>query len=301
MPVHSVKRDYTDVSYHKEVDLVTTHISANVPQRFDVLFTPGEPAEERIILAATAEDPHTHLKIPKEWDRYSPDEWLFVKSIDVQQGDGPYIYEVTANYISIENPLDLEPEIEWGKAVSNVEIDRDINGDPILNSAGQSPDPPITEEFEDLVFRMTRNENYFNALLAHEYKGAVNSDIFLGFDPGFAKCIEISGTRARVADLVYWKVRYEIHFRLSNPIPGTPKIGWIRRLLDEGRIEKTGTAGDGTPELLQNKDQEGTVLSEPVLLDGEGKKLADGSPAVYLEFETRRKLPFETLNLPIAV
>jgi len=301
MPVHSVKRDYTEVTYHKEVDLNTTHVSADVPQRFTVVFTPGESPEERIILAATAKDRFSGIKIPKEWDRYLPEEWLFVKSIDVRQGEGPYIYEVTANYISIENPLDLEPEIEWGKSVSNQQIDRDINGNPILNSAGQSPDPPISEEFNDLVFRMTRNEEFFNALLAHEYKGAINSDIFLGFDPGFAKCIEISGKRARVADLIYWKVTYEIHFRLSNPIPGTPKIGWIRRLVDEGRIEKTGVDADGIPELLQNKDKEGTVLSEPVLLDGEGKKLADGEPAVYLEFETRRKLPFSALNLPIAV
>ena len=104
-----------------------------------------------------------------------------------------------------------------------------------------------------------------------------------------------------VADLVYWNVTYEIHFRLSNPIPGTPRIGWIRRLVDEGRIEKTGVTDDGMPELLQNKDKEGTVLSEPVLLDGKGRKLADGKRAVYLEFETRRKLPFCDLNLPISV
>jgi hypothetical protein len=149
-------------------------------------------------------------------------------------------------------------------------------------------DPPLTEDFEDLVLRISRNEPAFNYIQAAQYKGAVNQDVFHGFDAGTVKCVVYEGKLARAAGLAYWQVNYEFHVRPD---------GWARRVLDSGYRIRTGTASDGTPTFEILKDDDGNPLSQPVLLDGNGARLAEWSNPVYLTYNTKAIKPFSVFGL----
>ena len=286
MPVDDVTEDYAGIDYRDEVDPQSMIESGAAVRLFDVTFRgKDDPAAKAALAVADS-------RIPKKWDPYPGDDWMFVKSRNAMPGNGSMNWKVVVNYISISNPLEAEWEISWDYLITNEPIDRDINGKAITNSAGETPDPAMTEEVHDLVLRIGRNEDHYDPLLAHAYSGAINSDWFFGFKPGFVKCAFIKAPRARAADLIYYRVQYELHFRLRPAIPGVPEIGWVRRFLDEGLRTR---AADGTVTVI--KDSEGNQLSQPSLLNGFGQLLADGADAVFLQYQTRRQLPFSVLNL----
>jgi len=286
MPIHEVKEDFRVFVYENGVDPLTMQKFGRGARVFDVTFTPNDDVTARGPLARSAPG------IPQEWETWPGDDWMFVNNINVLPGNGPMAMRVTASYTSIANPLEQDRDISWGYQVTAEPIDRDINGNPITNSARETPDPPMTEDVHDLILRIGRNEDHYNALLAHAYSGSINNDMFFGFAPSFCKCHHIEGTRARAGDLIYWKVRYELHFRLRPPIPGVPEIGWVRRFLDQGMREKDS---DGVLHIITDANE--IQLPQPSLLDGSGQVLAEGADAVFLEYQTRRQLPFSVLNL----
>lgn len=291
MAVTEVKEDWRGLEAESGTD------GASVPRTFTVQFDTDDDPEKRPILAITADDGTT--KIPKLYETHSQKPWLFVNNHRVDPL-GPFDFRVTAYYTNryargsedkfdpTQHPLDQPWEVEWGFVTANEPIDRDINGEPITNSAGQSFDPPITRDVDDLVLKITRNKAAYDPIVASDYKGSVNSDTFWGFTPGLVKCTRFNARSARQADLWYWIVTYEFQMR---------KDGWKRRILDEGYAEKTGTDSDGKPTHKENKDDDNVNLSEPILLDGSGEKKKDTDPAVFLEFELYPSLPFSVLGL----
>ena len=287
MSVHEVKEDFRGLVYDNEVDAASMQKSGRAVRTFDVTFTPEDDLTSRPALARSAPG------IPQVWETWPGDDWMFVNRIGVAPGNGPMSMKVTVSYTSIANPLEQDWDVSWGYQVTAEPIDRDIEGNPITNSAKETPNPPMTEDVHDLILRVRRNEDHFNPLLAHSYSGAINNDLFLGFNPSFCKCHHIEGKRSRAADLIYWKVNYELHFRLRPPIPGVPEIGWIHRFLDQGMRE----LGDDGESLTIITDADDKQLPQPSLLDGLGKVLAKDADAVFLEYKTRRELPFSVLNL----
>jgi hypothetical protein len=160
-----------------------------------------------------------------------------------------------------DNPLLRPAEVEWGAVDYQRVVDRDINGDPIVNSAGARFDPPVEEDDSRLVLKVQRNEASFNVSLAQQYTNALNSDSFLGGDPYTWLCKAFTGTRKVEDGIVYWSVQYEFHYRSDT---------WFRFVLDQGFYEQhAGT--DGKPRAF--KDNTGQLLSEPLLLDGYGRRL----------------------------
>ncbi|GAH64211.1 unnamed protein product, partial [marine sediment metagenome] len=190
---------------------------------YTVTFDNTDDPAKRPLLARNASDGTT--TVPYRHQRHPYNVWLYVKSKHVDT-KGPFLYEVTVYYESFTDPwsspdsspmpispLLQPPEVSWTFAKSNEPIAHDIYGKPITNSAGDSFDPPPTRDFDDLVLRVVRNEPEFNALRAAEYKGAVNSDVFLGFAPGIVRIEVFSGVKQYTAGLVYWKVTYEFYIR----------------------------------------------------------------------------------------
>ena len=255
--------------------------SGGVVRLFDVLFDEYDNPESRVLIA------RDHPSIPAIYDSHPYDGWLYVVNKTVRPKGGPLLFEVIVNYSSIEDPLAAEPEIEYYFATSNEPVDVDRDNNPLVNSSAESYDPPITKDFHDLVIRIKRNEPAFDYAFAHTMKGSVNADLFFGFDPGTVKCTVFDGQQTRASSLTYWQVVYEFQVRAD---------GWKRKIIDEGFRKKTGVDADNKPTYELFVDDKGKSLSQPVLLDGSGDKLADGEGVVKLEFDLDKEEIFATFN-----
>jgi len=243
-------------------------------REFDVDFDNADSPISRPLLARTATDGTT--TVPGMWSLHPYNSWLYVKSVHVEPGEGPFAYHVTVTYGSVTDPYSstghepvhplLEPpEISYSFVTVTEPVDIDITGAPITNSAGELFDPPITREFHDLVLRIVRNEAGFNALLAAEYKGAVNSDVWYGFAAETIRCVVFDGVQRRVAGLIYWRVTYELHIRWD---------GWRKRVMDAGYIE-LNVAGDDYQKIkIEDPDTKiKEAVTSPWPLDGAGRAL----------------------------
>lgn len=190
-----------------------------------------------------------------------------------------------------ENPLLKPLEIEGGFNPYEEVVDEDQTGKAVVNSASDPFDPPITEEDPRQVLTIVRNEPSFDWATAYQYRNAVSSDEFWGAAPGQAKVVRISAKRAWDQYLAansitpggfFWIVTYEFEFNIK---------GWHRFVLDQGMRKLSG----GNQSLIVLLD--GTSVTSPVLLDGNGGVLAASAEPVFLEFITKPELPFAIFNL----
>jgi len=291
MAVSKVVEDWSQRSVGVEADRLSTK------RAYDVEFDNNDAPENRPLLAVNATDGTTTIPGIYAVHPYNP--WLYVKSKQVDSA-GPFNFKVTVNYEATldkdtgepTTPLMDPPTWSYHFVSSNEPIDRDEDGNPITNSSDEAYDPPVTKDIHDLVLRIQRSEATYDPLRAYLYKGAVNSDEFLGVPAGKVLCSVIDAEKAQAAALVYYKVTYEFQMRFD---------GWKLKLVDQGFREKTGTLQDGTPayEAITNKD--GSNISQPAFLDGSGGKLTQAEIAAgtisIREFDIRRSLPFSIFNL----
>jgi len=263
---------------------------------FEVQFddNTGPVEQQTLCLDPGVIDPVTGVYVPLLWESHPFDPWMYVIN-KTQTWMGGNIRRVTVNYSRQQEPLSIPPRISWGFATSNEAIDKDSQGNVITNSSGESPDPPITDEIDDLIMRIAVNWESFDHLLAADYKGAVNSDIFYDFPVGTCKIKVFDGDETRIAGLTFWSVTIEIQIRYDSE--NDLLSGWKKRFLDEGFRVKSGTDDDGATDYEILKDKDGNPLSQPVLLDGEGAKLVEGNDPVFLEFETYKLRPFAALGI----
>ncbi len=196
------------------------------------------------------------------------------------------------------NPIGREPDISWSFAAyqrPTMEIfDPDYFDDhglyiPVVTSAGEPFDPPVEVDDCRPVYRVSRNERFFNPAVAFDYMNAVNLDVFKGAKPGQAKIQSITGEQQRERNIVYARVTYEIHFRTDT------EFGWQLRVLDMGTQKKVG--GEFRPIIRKS-----IPVANPVLLDGAGGVLEDADIAAgnvhYRTFNVYKKRKFSKLRLP---
>lgn len=182
------------------------------------------------------------------------------------------------------------------------------NAIPVTNSAFVPFDPPPEADYSRLSITITRNHYRFPTKIMGDYQDVVNSDEFLininGFTlnvpPTAAKMQSTSGSREYADESPFWRVRYEMLLDFFT--------GWRVDLLDRGFVEtKTddesadiaaahGDFASATSTTTHNIiDDTGLPMSEPVLLDGKGKKLSKDEPPVYLRYAIYQERPFKPL------
>jgi hypothetical protein len=244
-------------------------------------------------------DPHTAqdgaidetvkcLKVSPQQDSENPQVW----TVDIEYGP-PTKTDEQQN----PNPLLRPAVISYSFAKYQRACYNDINGKAIRNAANDWFDPCPEIDDSRPVVSITRNEPIFNASLAIAYQDAVNSDAFLGAQPGQVKVSGISARNQTENNYSFWEVTYELEFR---------REGWQLQLLNQGRnslwedgsllpIPKKGKNADGTIGW-----QEGTQVDEPVPLGEHGLPLANPTPdtCVYLPFTVYKSLAFAPLGLP---
>jgi len=177
------------------------------------------------------------------------------------------------------------------------------------NSALVPFDPGIEKEIDIKVVRITKNLESYDANFFSNFIGRVNSDKVVinkreykfrdVWSPLNARIKQISGTFQITNKIPYWKQTVEVHV---NP------LGWRRLLLDRGveelfRGEQKDYQGntisnsdERVGKLQQKQDADGYPITTPVPFDGNGRALAEGKPAVFLEWQIYEEIPFAPLN-----
>ena len=266
--------------------------SGSFTRKFNVTFNQNEyPAQQTPLIARDA------AGVPLVWDVHPYDPWLYVNNKRVIYRSATN-YDVIVHYTSISDPLTIDPEVSFASATTNEPVDKDILGKPITNSSHELFDPPTTEDYHDIVLRVTRNEPSFNPVLANDYLHSYSNDLFLGFPPGQARVKVFDGTRARAGQFYYYQVTYEIQFRYE---------GWKKKITDLGfRTIKIDDSSN--PILLDDKytytelkDADGKALTQPRHLNGSGQLLKSTEDIAYMEYETLYPMSYANLNLEVVL
>lgn len=211
---------------------------------------------------------------------------------------------VSLNYATSQaendNPLLAPAEIEFGVVSYTARVERTVDNEPIVNSAGEPFDEPPEVEFNRPMVRITRNESYQSFLdrgVYLTYQDVVNSDPFMFANPGEAKMASVSGRYFVFNGSKYVAASYEIHFKQG---------GWKVRPLDQGYsikedgfTRKTNGRWQRAARTIAITNGDGTSLDKPKLLNGNGGLLPDDGSPVFLEFKVYQERPFSALGLPV--
>lgn len=170
---------------------------------------------------------------------------------------------------SQDDPLLVPPRIKWDFGSTSEPIDRDINGNPIVNSAGDPFQQSPTREFTTLFLVYTRNEPFFNVQTALLYRNKTNStDMYIAgagtVTAGQMICRDISPASDYTADATFVPVTYKFELR---------EDGFKTRILDQGlrAYYLNPTSNQIVLEHLCTTKRQ--VINQPVRLNGIGQPI----------------------------
>ena len=251
--------------------------------------------------------------VPIPWTPYVAANGLadlgsWCKEVTVKQDrQDPYLWRVEARYSSqvdrpdinqIENPLLRPADIEWDTVSRERVAYFDINGDPIVNVNRERFDPPVMIEEKVLQVTISRNQAGYDALSYAKYENAVNSDTFLGFPPGRAKCVRIKGSRQFENGILYWRATFQVQFRIQLDEDEDELLNldaslraWQPKVLNQGFWAVSGA------NRVHVTDAQGRPSPVPRLLDADGTQLGAGEDPVFLSFEIHPARRFAALGL----
>lgn len=194
-----------------------------------------------------------------------------------------------------DRPEDQHPEISITLEKVDEPIDQDANGNPIQTRAGESFDPPLTRRFTDRVYSIKKKVREFNAAFFDQYNDVVNSDQFLGYEPGQCLMDGISGQLAWDEDYEYWEI--EAVVRVRQPPAGThAKKTWFRRIRHEGYYCLFRDT-DGKLKRARRVDEFNEPVAVPMPLTDTGEAQDDPEKPAFIEFKVFTTMPFADLHL----
>ena len=232
----------------------------------------------------TSSDVGNNSNLPSIGSIHATDGLAYCTNLSVKCVSGYTGWEAvanwsTANSVDGSTGLSEDPEqdrhiITWNGSTQNISIyqDRDDNG--ILNSAGD----PLLDVMDSNLLGVTISSNVTGVpswLLG--YRNSINNAAInvggLAIATGVARIVFpggfISPAKTR-GDYTYYTFSYELIFDEQENHEG--------KLLDQGYNERF-TNINTTNGLRPMTTEEGTVVTEPALLDGSGARLANPTTA----------------------
>lgn len=205
-------------------------------------------------------------------------------------GDGwtpPSAPNLPAEQAALLNPILRRPEVSKSSKETMKPFTHDLDGNPVVNSAGEAFDPPIMIEDGATVITITINVARFDITTADRFRNCINSEPFFDFLPGEARVVAYNAVYAFENNIRYERVTWMFECKDGG-------FEYIRPL-DQGYMERTI---DGVRQILVG----GHPPSRPLLLDGAGVQLDVETPAdaVFLNFRARRRRNFADLGVPTA-
>jgi hypothetical protein len=209
---------------------------------------------------------------------------------------GPLYYQVTIEYIGktpdptdpSQNPLLLPPVISFGSVTQEVEIDEDVNGDPIQTVNGE-PIVGVTRPFTDLIVIVERNIATFDPGVITGFTNKVGSAPWFGCPTGTTRIMDINARSQQGQDFPFWAATLSVQVRRGRG-PVTDAKAWWHRTAHQGFIINDS----GTKRIATTDD--GQTVQQPVMLDlTTGAQLPAGTGA-YIEFQVLETVDINDLN-----
>jgi len=213
--------------------------------------------------------------------RRDPKRWLAnVHFSTLAQGQDPGLSNV--------NPLLRPVKYRGAKMVSTRPINRDKDGRLIVNSAKEEFDEPLEGELVLPLLVATRNVASLDVWLNDmgTFLHSVNTSNYRNQSARKWACMDLE-----ISDVIYEEgvAFYQETWSLGFN-PGL----WDEVLLDRG----WKVLNDESPAKKVNAtDDKGKPVSEPVLLNGAGKKLPTGADPVGVTFRCKREVAWT--NIPV--
>ena len=266
--------------------------------------------------------------IPILWNRYPSDPVCYCEKVNVKRTrSSREVWEVTASYTNKideedepeENPLARPWKLSWAsqtfqkvaeRGIKRETIDAqgttivaapagDIEG-PIINSAGDQFDPPVQIEASNWALTAKKNIASVPTWLM-DFRDSLNdSQITIAgvtFEKNELRINSMSiGEYAIENDIGYFPFEIQIAQKSET---------WTRELLDQGthEIKTVNVGGVSTDSRVRIVDKKGQHVTEPIRLDGEGKKLEpDTAPvedSIFIRYQVYLKeRDYSSLGLP---
>lgn len=270
--------------------------------------------------------------IPEYNEAHPQNAGLLVKSLGVESPQ-PTIRYVTVSYKrggggDSPDPLDDRPHFTWQRGSRVEEFNRDIFGNPIVNTNGDGFEGNPSIDIGTLLLRIERNEPYFDIPRSLTYTNAVNSDTFTLFgygsvEPGQCLCTSIIPVSGHPFDEPYVRMSYDFEFRRGDAQDADGLWdGFKIFVLNQGY--RAYATADGVLKFCKIADDTGSPISSPAklnalgvpfesrylaLLDNSERKVFTQTPlvlpsgvykkevadAVYLKFQQYKKAAFQGL------
>jgi hypothetical protein len=229
---------------------------------------------------------------PLEWDDATT---LSELQFERESQDG-YSWIVTAQYTYFD-PFNLPPRVTRDYQPMERILDIDWNGASVLNSAKDPFDPPILRDESRPIYTIRRYQYDFDETWPERYRDTINDDTCLGYPPLWVKCNKITAERKWSASLKIPKINNGYFYDVGFEVAINPDT-WVKMVLDQGYRELDSS---GNKTIITLSD--GTAVTTPVPLDGNGKKILvkAGGPlvGVYLNFHAYREQHFAPLGLSL--
>lgn len=262
--------------------------------------------------------------IPRLGDYYTEgtvtDLGARVRNIDVQRTDEPTEWTVTVDYANFPpggvgqtaggtgrgvgvgagaggayepNPILRPAKLEFRTEFIEEAVWEDIDGDAIVNSAGERFAEPLIVQRPMAVFVVRKNFLTFSALNAMNYVGKINSDTFLGCLAGTCRIMGIEAIEAEeTIEDPTTGVQTLVTYAAATVTVHAREDGWASRVLDQGTYQVV--SGERRM-FFDNKT--GVPTSQVRPLDGAGVELAVGADPVFLDFDLYDEMNFADLGL----
>lgn len=201
------------------------------------------------------------------------------------------------------SPIFTPPLIDWGNVTEDLEVDEDVDGNPIATVVGE-PIKGVRAKFVDQVLTVQRKFLTWNTYLQSQYMHSVNSDNFAGWPPGTGKIMDLRANNVlgdpTNGGFGYWEGILKVQFRI--PYRTTPERAWYSRVRHEGFYERV--QADGPPDangnyphtVMRIVDENKQPVTRPFLLDQTGKKVSDANNTFWREFKLYQPLPYTLLG-----
>lgn len=230
----------------------------------------------------------------------------FVDSLEVSQcdGDNPLVYMVKAAYttetgvykFADANPLLRPWKYRWGEAEYQRTLTKDVEGNPILNSAGDKF-ANLTKEDSRATLTVTRIEQDYYPYILRKYKDALNLSEFFGYPPLMVKSKMPLGEDFWERGQRYYTLTYQFSFKN----PDDHDDVWQPVLLQAGFHAKIpNPVAPFVPPFIRAAicDLRGTPYQTEQLLTAAGLPLAVGDAPVYTDpIKAYVTAEFSDLNL----
>jgi len=173
------------------------------------------------------------------------------------------------------SPLFTPPNYDFNESEESFATDRDIDGNPIVNSATEAFEGGATQVIKIYTYTITLNQPYYDANQAAEYLNTVNSGVFTtpfgAFQKGEVKFSSVVPVEPFVKTAKFVRCAYSFKILLRAFFVGMPADAspWDARFLDQGTNAFGAKAGGGK-ELGKIQTKARADVQRDIRLNGKG-------------------------------